>query len=237
MEERVFEIADASPEKAAVNAGREALRRALDADLRDSLPQMALIFGLFFLVLTISHITLLAGLLGLVMAITVLVLLLVTAGAEFFVVSFVAPAYPMAELLPTPTLDLMATPTATLAPGAAAPLIVPTIAENISSGCVPGVIDWTSPAEGEQVNGMVELTGSVNVPNLGFYKYEFSSPGQDDWQTIAAGNTTKVNEPLGGVWNTEQLVPGDYLLRLVVTDNENNAMTPCIIPVQVVAVE
>lgn len=173
----------------------------------------------------------------LVMAITVLVLLLVTAGAEFFVVSFVAPAYPMAELLPTPTLDLMATPTATLAPGAAAPLIVPTIAENISSGCVPGVIDWTSPAEGDQVNGMVELAGSVNVPNLGFYKYEFSSPGQDDWQTIAAGNTAKVNEPLGGVWNTEQLVPGDYLLRLVVTDNENNAMTPCIIPVQVVAVE
>ncbi|MCD4671727.1 MAG: hypothetical protein K8R77_03595 [Anaerolineaceae bacterium] len=173
----------------------------------------------------------------LVMSVTIVILLLVTAGAELFVVSFVAPSYSMTEMLPTPTLDLMTTPTVTLAPGAAAPLVVPTIAADISAGCIPGVIDWTSPAEGEQISGMVELSGSVNVPNLGFYKYEFSAPGGDNWQTIAAGNTSKVDEPLGGVWNTEQLVPGDYLLRLVVTDNENNAMPPCIIPVRVVAVE
>lgn len=172
----------------------------------------------------------------LLMAVTVMVLVGVAAGAELFMVSFVAPAYPMTEMIPTPTLDLMTTSTATLAPGVVAPLIVPTIADDISAGCIPGVLDWSVPMAGEQISGTVELAGTVNVPNLGFYKYEFSSPGQDNWQTIAAGNTKKVEEALGGVWNTESLIPGDYLLRLVVTDNENTATLPCIIPVRVVAV-
>lgn len=170
----------------------------------------------------------------LVMAATVLVLILVTAGAEFFVVSFVAPAYPMTTMLPTPTIDLMATPTATLPPGTAPELVVPTVSADISAGCIPDVLEWTSPLAGEQISGTIELKGTVNVLNLGFYKYEFAALGQDNWQIIAAGNVKKVNELLG-VWNTGERTPGDYLLRLVVTDNENNALAPCIIPVQVMA--
>jgi hypothetical protein len=87
---------------------------------------------------------------------------------------------------------------------------------------------------GEQISGTIELKGTVNVLNLGFYKYEFTALGQENWQIIAAGNVKKVNELLG-VWNTGERAPGDYLLRLVVTDNENNALAPCIIPVQVMA--
>lgn len=172
----------------------------------------------------------------LVMSATVVVLLLLTAGAELFVVSFVAPSYPLIDMLPTPTLDLMTTPTATLAPGVVAPLVVPTISADISSGCVAGSIDWTSPFPGEELSGVIELTGTVNVLNLGFYKYEFSTPGQDNWTTIAGGNIKKVEEPLGN-WDTGQRLPGDYLLRLVVTDNEGNALPPCIIPVKVVGEE
>ncbi len=172
----------------------------------------------------------------LVMSATVVVLLLVTAAAELFVVSFVAPAYPMTDLLPTPTLDLMTTPTATLAPGVTIPLVVPTISADISSGCIPGSIDWTSPTPGEELIGVVELAGTVDVLNLGFYKYEFSSPGQDNWETIAGGNMKKVEEFFGN-WDTGQRLPGDYLLRLVVTNNEGTALPPCIIPVKVVAEE
>jgi hypothetical protein len=172
----------------------------------------------------------------LVMSATVVVLLLVTAGAELFVVSFVAPSYPMTDILPTPTLDLMTTPTATLAPGVVAPLVVPTISADISSGCIPGSIDWTSPFPGEEITGVIELTGTVDVLNLGFYKYEFSTPGQDNWTTIAGGNIKKVEEPLGN-WDTGQRLPGDYLLRLVVTNNEGTALPPCIIPVKVVGEE
>jgi hypothetical protein len=172
----------------------------------------------------------------LVMSATVVVLLLLTAGAELFVVSFVAPSYPMTDMLPTPTLDLMTTPTATLAPGVVAPLVVPTISADISSGCIPGSIDWTSPFPGEEINGVVELVGTVDVLNLGFYKYEFSTPGQDNWTTIAGGNVKKVEESLG-VWDTGQRLPGDYLLRLVVTNNEGTALPPCIIPVEVMGEE
>jgi hypothetical protein len=172
----------------------------------------------------------------LVVSATIVVLLLVAAGAELFVVSFVAPSYPKIDMLPTPTLDLMTTPTATLAPGAVAPLVVPTISADISSGCFAGTIDWTSPYPGEELSGVIELTGTVNVLNLGFYKYEFSTPGQDNWITIAGGNIKKVEEPLGN-WDTGRELPGDYLLRLVVTNNEGDALPPCIIPVKVVGEE
>ena len=172
----------------------------------------------------------------LILSATVVVLLLVTAGAELFVVSFVAPSYPMVDMLPTPTLDLMTTPTATLAPGEPVPLIVPTISADISSGCVPGSIDWNSPFSGEEISGVIELVGTVDVLNLGFYKYEFSTPGQDTWTTIAGGNVKKVDEQIG-TWDTGQQLPGDYLLRLVVTDNEGNALAPCIIPVTIMGEE
>jgi hypothetical protein len=80
----------------------------------------------------------------------------------------------------------------------------------------------------------VELLGTVNIPNLGFYKYEFSEPGSDVWSTIAADNVAKVNGTIG-YWNTGQLTPGDYLLRLVVVDNQNNPFPACVIAVRVVA--
>jgi len=172
----------------------------------------------------------------LVLSATVVVLLLLTAAAELFVVSFVAPSYPMTDLLPTPTLDLMTTPTATLAPGVVAPLVVPTISADISSGCIPGSIDWTSPLPGEELSGVVDLAGTVDVLNLGFYKYEFSSPGQDNWKTIAGGNVKKVEESFGN-WDTGRELPGDYLLRLVVTNNEGDALPPCIIPVKIMSEE
>jgi hypothetical protein len=38
-----------------------------------------------------------------------------------------------------------------------------------------------------------------------------------------------------GIWNTSNLTPGVYLIRLVVTDNLGNALAPCEIQVRVVA--
>ena len=53
------------------------------------------------------------------------------------------------------------------------------------------------------------------------------------------GRLVIVDQPLGGsgsgTWDTSQLVPGDYLLRLVVTDNVNNLFPACVISVRVVA--
>jgi len=168
-------------------------------------------------------------------SLTVLVLLVVFVLMEFVIVSFIAPSYPQLAVLPTPTLDLLATPTVTLAAAEAATAnVTPTVMTEVTQeGCTPGQIEWTFPQPGQEVNVTVELKGTVNIPNLGFYKYEYAKPEEENWNTIAAGNQAKVDGQIG-FWNTSALVPGDYRLRLVVADNQNQLFPACIIPVRVV---
>lgn len=162
--------------------------------------------------------------------------------AEFFLASFVIPARPKPVMLATPTLDLLMTPDAAAAEGptaealAAAPAGAATPAAP-AEGCIPGQLEWTLPQNGDEISGQVELRGTITVGNLGFYKYEFSQPGSDSWVTIAAGNQPLQDQPLGGMWNTADLIPGDYLLRLVVTDNQNQPFPMCQITIRVVAPE
>jgi len=172
---------------------------------------------------------------------TLFLLIMLTAGLEFSLVSFVVPNLPAKKgLLPTATLDLLITPTVTLpartpgAPGAPNQTQQPTVAIKISEGCTPGSVEWSSPKSGDEISGKVQLMGTVNIPNLGFYKYEFSQPGTDVWNTIAAGNKNVVNDLLGN-WDTTLLVPGDYLLRLVVADSQNQLLPACVVSVRVVA--
>ena len=165
----------------------------------------------------------------------------------FVLNSFVVPALPKLHLLRTPTIDVLATPTITLAvtgspqnqtlaalagtktgPSSAQTTTVTPAAE----GCIPNQLDWTSPKPGDELQGTVVLKGTVNVLNLGFYKYEYSQAGSNKWFTIAAGNTMVKNDKLGQ-WNTSQVVPGDYLLRLVVSDNTNKLMPACVVPVKI----
>jgi len=172
---------------------------------------------------------------------TLFLLVILTAGLEVSLVSFVIPNYPAKKgLLPTATLDLLITPTVTLpavttgTPGVPNQTQQPTVAVKLTEGCTPGAVEWSSPKAGEEISGKVQLLGTVNIPNLGFYKYEFSQPGTDVWNTIAAGNINIVNNELGN-WDTTLLVPGDYLLRLVVADSQNQLLPACIVSVRVVA--
>jgi hypothetical protein len=161
-------------------------------------------------------------------------LLVIMALAVFILVTFVVPVYPDMVVLPTPTLDRLAT-TVPISEGGIQPLgptAIPTIIQVSREGCVEGQIEWTFPKMGEELSGNVELKGTVNIPNLGFYKYEFSQPGIDNWTTIAAGDEVKTDQPLGGLWNTDQLVPGDYILRLVVSDNQNQILPACLVSVR-----
>jgi len=171
-------------------------------------------------------------------SLTVLVLLLLAGLVEFIVVSFVAPSYPWGMELSTPTLDLLVTSTATLQSPQETPSLPPSLTmtpEGVAAdGCVPGQIEWAYPTSGEEIKEIVELKGTVNIPDLGFYKYEYSQPGSDSWLTIAAGNEIRVDQELGS-WNTELIIPGDYLLRLVVVNSDNQTLLPCEIQVRVVS--
>lgn len=173
-------------------------------------------------------------------AMTVIILIILFTGTEFILVSFVAPGLPDNKPLPTPTISLDGAPLQGFndADGTqVAPKIesteISTPAAN-TEGCIPGIIEWQSPTEGKEINGQVTLEGTVNTENFGFYKYEYAQAGSDDWITIAAGNEKHVEGELG-VWNTDDLPQGDYLIRLVVVDSDDKSYPACIQPVTITA--
>jgi hypothetical protein len=157
--------------------------------------------------------------------------------AEFVLIVFLAPNLPAISLLGTPTMNPLITPTNTIPPellatiGVLTPEPTPTAQ---TTGCIPGQIMITSPKPGDVIKGQVKLVGTANIPNFGFYKYEFSPLGSDVWSTIEANNKVKLDGELGS-WDTSEVSPGDYNLRLVVIDNQGNTLPPCIVPVQVAA--
>jgi hypothetical protein len=173
-------------------------------------------------------------------AASVLVLIIISAIAEFALVSFALPAVPGANPLLTPTLDLLATQTATLPPDTTVGLAAtpePTaefLQSSSESSCVPDQVMLTEPQDSSTVSGIVPIMGSANIPNFGFYKFEMAKTNDNNWLSVEANNRPVVNNQLGN-WNTSRLDPGAYQLRLVVTDNEGLALPPCIIQVNVTA--
>ena len=162
-------------------------------------------------------------------------LILVLVFVEFFVATFIAPSLPATDMLATPTLDLLLTPAETLSPEQATQAALSPVTQAVPSGmsgCVPDQIMITAPEPGEPISGTVEITGTANVPNFGFFKYEVAPMGSQNWATISAGREPKVNEVIGP-WNTSSLTNGDYFLRLVVMDNVGVALEPCVIAVRV----
>lgn len=170
-----------------------------------------------------------------------LVLLFMMAVAVFVLVSFVAPAFPGSNPLLTPTMDLLASATTTLMADATQEAASPPPEESMSElatievsgdGCIPGQIMLTEPNEGAEVSGVLIVHGTADIQNFGFYKYEIARPGETVWLTIQAGREIKQEGELGQ-WDTRTLAPGDYMLRLVVTDNQGETLEPCVVRVRV----
>lgn len=163
--------------------------------------------------------------------------LLLAALAEFTLVTYLSPVIPIAITPPTPTMELLAVEElATVTPETAAEIGItatplPTIAVD-TSGCIADKLAFTSPKNGDQVRGKVEIIGTVNIPNFGFYKYEMAQAGEALWLTLGAGRETR-QEALLGSWDTSNLPPGEYYLRLVATDTAGETLPPCMISIYV----
>jgi hypothetical protein len=154
---------------------------------------------------------------------------------EFFIATFIAPSLPATDILATPTLDLLLTPPSTLSPEQATQAALSPVTQVVPSGmsgCVPDRIMITAPEPGDQLSGMVKITGTANVPNFGFFKYEVAPMGSQNWATISAKREPVTNGEIGD-WNTSSLTNGDYFLRLVITDNVGVVLEPCVIAVRV----
>lgn len=155
--------------------------------------------------------------------------------SEFFIATFIVPALPASDVLPTATLNLLITPANTLAPDAATQAALNPTAQSAPSGmsgCNPDQIMLTAPKPGASLSGIIELTGTASIPNFGFYKYEISAMGTNIWATISAGDKPVVNGDLGP-WDTTTLANGDYFLQLVLIDNAGKTLEPCAIAVRV----
>lgn len=171
-------------------------------------------------------------------SLSVLMLIFILVVGEFFFVTYSSSIMPDQTNLATPTIDMLASPSPTIATveiveNEDAFSITPTA---IPDGCIPGEIEWIFPEPASEIKGVVQLLGIVNVENFGFYKYEYAEPGNAFWKTIAGDNKIDPEDKIG-LWNTSQIVPGDYLLRLVVLDNNNNEYPACIVSVRVIISE
>jgi len=151
--------------------------------------------------------------------------------AEFYVATFIVPSLPATDMMVTPTLDLLATPVGTAPANGVVPLETPQVQTGMS-GCVPDEIMLTSPEPGDVINGTVTLSGTADISNFGFYKYEIAPVGTSNWTTISAGAKPVKNDELGK-WDTTALANGDYFLQLVIIDNVGQTLEPCVISVRV----
>jgi hypothetical protein len=173
---------------------------------------------------------------------SITILLTILTLSQFCLVTFVMPFLPSITFRSTATPNLLTTldnginptpsspPAATPAPDS---LFVPGASSN---GCIPGQIEITFPLPGQEVSSLINLTGTVNIPNFGFYKYEYTPQGTETWITIAAGRELKQAADLGP-WDPSILTPGDYELRLVVVDTDGTIFPSCVVPVRVVEIQ
>ena len=168
---------------------------------------------------------------------TLLILLII---GEFLLVTIIGPQMPVPSVESVATINPLATPTTTLSPNETLQLSIqttPTISQDaLQSDCEEGILEIVAPANGERVSGIVEIIGTVNVEDFGYYKYEYSTTGTINWITIAAEDQLKLNENLGN-WNTSELIPGPYLLQVVPLNNVGETLPSCIIGIEVISEE
>ena len=181
-------------------------------------------------------------------ALAVFILLLLLIAAEFTLVTFVIPEWPLVMMTPTPEatatladdemmvtnrsvsgLQVQSTPegiTVVDASGNAAPA-------SLATGCIPGELEWLSPVSGDVISGNYTLEATVNVRDMAFYQWAYSPVGdQENWTTLSARNLPVIEDDLG-LWATTQVVNGDYVLRLTVFDLNNQELPSCEVVIRV----
>jgi membrane peptidoglycan carboxypeptidase len=78
----------------------------------------------------------------------------------------------------------------------------------------------TSPTDGQQISGTINITGIISAPDFNRYQLELAPVGQDTFAIISPVNTSQV--PNNGTllqWNTTTVPNGIYRLRLAAFAN------------------
>ena len=102
-----------------------------------------------------------------------------------------------------------------------------------AGGCQAGVLEWISPSPSEVVSGLYTLKATVNVPEMGFFRYDYAPINDPSrWNAILAGNLPVIEGTLGPLATTE-IENGDYILRLEVLSKTNEAWAPCDVSIRI----
>lgn len=153
--------------------------------------------------------------------------------SQFCMVTFVVPYLPAITFTFTATPDLTNALTANTPDAQQTPETEILFSPPEITGCVPGEIIISSLESRQEISGRIILLGSADVEDFGFYKYEYSQQGAENWVTIAAGREPVQDDELGA-WDTSTLLPGDYEIRLVVVTGAGESLPACTIPVRIV---
>ncbi len=173
-------------------------------------------------------------------ALAVFILLLLLIGAEFVLITFVIPEWPLVMMTPTSVITEEENMMITRPPDNGLVIISTpegavsnTTVSSISSGCIPGQLEWLDPVSGDVIDGSYILKATVNMQDMAFYNWAFSPvEDQENWQTLSAGNLPVIEGQLG-LWATSQVPNGDYALRLTVYDLSNQELPSCDVYIRV----
>ena len=81
----------------------------------------------------------------------------------------------------------------------------------------------TSPTEGQEIVGLVTISGSASHPDFDRYELAYGpEPNPNDaWQPFG-GNNQPISHAVLGVWDTTKVADGTYSLRLRVVRHDGN---------------
>jgi hypothetical protein len=99
--------------------------------------------------------------------------------------------------------------------------------------CDPETINITAPLINEEVRGVVEISGVVNVEDFGFFMVEWARADAALWTTIQTNRSLFPTEDVLLEWDTSLFSPGSYVIQLVVTNSDGQEYPPCRIPLQI----
>jgi hypothetical protein len=109
---------------------------------------------------------------------------------------------------------------------------LPTVAVD-PSACDIEHISISSPLPNQEISGVVEIVGVVNVEDFGFYVIEYAQAEAELWNPIFSSRVLVPEERTLLEWDTTFSPPGSYVIQLVVTDNDMEEFPPCRIPVRI----
>lgn len=108
------------------------------------------------------------------------------------------------------------------------PLILPTTTA-VVAGCSP-TVNVTDPRDGDTVVGTVAFFGSANIPGFAFFDMEISGPQTNDrWASLLGRRVSqRIEDGLLATANLSEWAPGDYQVRLLVTNEDGVLTNQCV---------